>query len=555
MKCAIQHIRRKRNNYIVVESERSVDKPVITIGRGTNQDIILNDLEVALEHAKIVHASKAIYLECIGLADIFLNGNLVQRSRLQFGDVVNAGQHEIVIDKPNDNHHQYTFTIKACTQPAGTLDVSSRKYKTSLKDTWISYKAWPAIIFTAIILVFLTVPSIGLYDEDLQDYLRLSNYPDDGIWETGTMSGPHKYFSQQCERCHSQIFVRVSDQACLACHTQTDNHVNKLHLSDSSAQTLRCGNCHQEHNDTSALVRTHPQFCTNCHANLRENLSSQTTLDNVSSFDHAHPEFKPTTLASGTTEWTRTPIKLDTKHHSGLEFSHKIHLNTRGIDSPDGKIKLQCSDCHRLKSDGKGMLPIHMEQHCQSCHRLNFDPANDARQVKHARPKTVLRELEEYYANLALRGGIHDANVPAHLIPIRRPGAAFSKQEITLTWRWVQDKARDQATALIEKRTCSICHRINKVHSSPIPWNIEKVVLPKRWLPLGEFWHSQHEQLDCNHCHSARQSQHSHDVLLPSITNCRECHSSNETETKLQSTCIDCHIYHQPQIALETALE
>ena len=50
--------------------------------------------------------------------------------------------------------------------------------------------------------------------------------------------------------------------------------------------------------------------------------------------------------------------------------------------------------------------------------------------------------------------------------------------------------------------------------------------------------------MDCEDCHSVKTSEEGSDVLLPNIESCRECHGGADDNSRLASTCVDCHGFH-----------
>ena len=65
--------------------------------------------------------------------------------------------------------------------------------------------------------------------------------------------------------------------------------------------------------------------------------------------------------------------------------------------------------------------------------------------------------------------------------------------------------------------------------------------IPQRWLPHSRFDHRAHRPLACAECHKAPESTRTADVLLPSVTVCRECHRDSGGA---RTACVECHRYH-----------
>lgn len=96
-----------------------LDKPVITMGRGQENDIQIDELSVSTNHA-IIHVEPSKYLE--GHEDIFIedlgttNGTLVndekiQRCQLKPNDVVTIAWNKFKLMDDSQSHNQTTAYI------------------------------------------------------------------------------------------------------------------------------------------------------------------------------------------------------------------------------------------------------------------------------------------------------------------------------------------------------------------------------------------------------------------------------------------------------------
>ena len=65
--------------------------------------------------------------------------------------------------------------------------------------------------------------------------------------------------------------------------------------------------------------------------------------------------------------------------------------------------------------------------------------------------------------------------------------------------------------------------------------------IPVRWLPHSVFNHGVHRPIQCLECHKASTSTQTSDVLLPSVSVCRECHRAVQGA---RTGCVECHVYH-----------
>ncbi|VAW57035.1 hypothetical protein MNBD_GAMMA07-1416 [hydrothermal vent metagenome] len=79
-----------------IEKEFSLDKEVVTIGRKSDNDIILDNLAISTRHAKIITLMNDSFIEDLNSTNgTLLNGNPVSKNILSHGDVIKFGKHEI----------------------------------------------------------------------------------------------------------------------------------------------------------------------------------------------------------------------------------------------------------------------------------------------------------------------------------------------------------------------------------------------------------------------------------------------------------------------------
>ena len=87
---------------------------------------------------------------------------------------------------------------------------------------------------------------------------------------------------------------------------------------------------------------------------------------------------------------------------------------------------------------------------------------------------------------------------------------------------------------------CAKCHTMTP-SSAGVP-AVAPTAIPVRWLPHSVFDHGVHRSLTCTECHGkATKSTDTADVLLPSVSVCRECH---RTAGGARASCVECHLYH-----------
>jgi len=81
--------------------EIPLDKPVITIGRKAENDIVIDNQAVSGFHAKILAEGEAFAIEDLGsLNGTFVNGQRVAKTELDNGDIVLIGIHSLEVECP-----------------------------------------------------------------------------------------------------------------------------------------------------------------------------------------------------------------------------------------------------------------------------------------------------------------------------------------------------------------------------------------------------------------------------------------------------------------------
>ena len=556
MKARIRHIAHKRKG-IVTESEKHVDKQSISIGRATDQDIFLADSGVSYNHARInLLPDGTVSVSSVSRLGFYIEGNLVQNCLVRRTGEVLIGVFSIRIEINNKRTH-VDITIERIAEDIVEVQ-SERMLPTLLEQTWLSKRATSWLGFVLVLLLFLGLPLAEFYDDRADQVIQDLSLPGDDLWLSGDISAPHRHFANDCNQCHQEPFVKVRDEACLDCHQDITEHADPEQFDLPVFRQSRCETCHKEHNGTAHLIQSAQGLCSDCHAGL--SILSNSDLNNISDFASDHTEFRVSLMTRSELSrndpqaWQR--ISLDdpaVRHETGLIFPHDIHLDEKGVDGPQGNQVMICDDCHQTDASGNYMVPIAMEPHCQSCHRLEFDPDDIKRELPHSDLPNLRKMLNEFYSLAALRGGITDEDAPDLVTERRRPGKSLTREEQEVALKWALEKAEFVAEEVVEFRSCNLCHKVERDPSSEAGWMIPEVnTAQSRWLPKGDFDHESHRSTSCESCHDALGSKRSEDVLLPKIAVCRECHGGQHSEDLLQSTCIECHDFHQhDQVLME----
>jgi pSer/pThr/pTyr-binding forkhead associated (FHA) protein len=76
-----------------------LDKPLVTIGRKMDNDVVIDNLAVSGHHAKVVEENGTHFIEDTGSTNgTFLNETKISKQRLQPGDQIRVGKHVLVYE-------------------------------------------------------------------------------------------------------------------------------------------------------------------------------------------------------------------------------------------------------------------------------------------------------------------------------------------------------------------------------------------------------------------------------------------------------------------------
>jgi hypothetical protein len=415
-------------------------------------------------------------------------------------------------------------------------------------------------------------------------------------FQAGPLSPPHALFNQDCSVCHQDNgatlarLVRgdrvgsVPDSACRKCHEGA--HHNPPH-----AAMGRCVQCHKEHRGHAALVRLDDRQCTTCHADLKREDGSPLGIPyegteafarRVEGFsDGKHPPFR---------RWQGGKEK----DPGTLKFNHAVHLATDGVMTLDQKQwakqredlrkkeidpdtakrpwrlrKLECASCHTMDAEGRYMVPISFEKHCQECHPLGVQIVGgwtDAtlkeevwkfgrQPIRHPsgtdKPESVWASLRERLTRF-IREEKHKPFLDREPDPpagIDRPPLPEIEVRKEKEFAWVDRYVRQTGAVLFNGQGgCGYCHTVStpanaETLSAPV---LKPSGIPSRWWDHARFKHATHRMLNCRECHPASASTKASDVLLPGIDTCLKCHNATKQATA-RHDCAECHVYHDPK--------
>ena len=545
----------RRGPDAVMRKSQEVTAEIVRVGRGTDNEVELPDIRVALHAAILVERADGLFIERAGEEPLRVNGESASSAALHIGDHVHIGPYEMVVAEPPEGFDA-AITIEL-TQPLGDALERLRSHsRMTLADAGMSRRVSSWVLFLAFAIFGLIVPlavypfghvvtsSTSVPPVRMVNYVNLS-------WNAGAISNPHRFFAQDCATCHRSAFTSVADTACLTCHTNIGSHFEAAADLGSARKDLaatRCAECHEEHRGVDHLVIRAEALCVDCHAALDKS-APNAGVRNVGGYPAKHPQFRATVVADAAKpllarqELGTTPPPAD---HSNLNFSHAAHLVEKGFLTPAGQKIMVCADCHVRESDGQGFRPISFEAQCHSCHDLKFDAALPWREVPHGDAAAVKNAVTDFYARTALEGGVQDADAPAlvrRVVGTPMPEPTETERRAALAWAG-QRTTTAMGIIFDEKRGCAYCHVVDRTDGN---FTVAPVVLRDRFLPEAKFDHGKHRALDCGDCHDAKRSEKSSDVLVPGIENCVACHGTERAALKTQSTCTSCHLFHRQE--------
>ncbi len=535
--------------------ERSAE--AVHFGRSTNAEVYLADPRIRFEHAVIHQRSGGLFVEVEKLSDVRVNGQPARARPVVIGDVIGIGPFDVTLVEPPEGK-DIAIEVELVRPLGNDYAQLAERSTVRLVDYGLSRRLWSWAGILSVLIMFLVMPIVfyAQHTEGTAEKTVGSRF--DATWDSGPISAPHRFISDQCNLCHQKPFVRVADEACLSCHKSTTHHFDAGKPAFANLPEFKklaadpCESCHKEHNGDQAISIKQQDFCTNCHQDIEKALP-QANIKNTGSFDLDHPEFRPN-IVSDAASRTFKRIALDDTasliENSGLKFSHEAHLKKEGVRGPKGKETLDCNGCHLLTKGAASFDAIGMEVTCERCHQLVFDPRRPDRTLPHGQVQNAQMLIREFYSDYGLRGGIDSVPDPAAESNRRRPGerADITPQRQTNPREWADQQAQRVADQSFGKTMCGKCHEVSYGEGKgPLNWAVVPAAVNKNWLPRGRFDHSAHsDMLKCDSCHAAGSSKKATDVLLPKIAVCKNCHGGEKVSNKVSSTCITCHDFHLP---------
>ncbi|MDQ3125565.1 MAG: hypothetical protein M3Q74_08160, partial [Pseudomonadota bacterium] len=353
--------------------EKVLPTDIARIGRGADCEIRLPDLAVSLHHATLTATGPGrVSIVSAGREPFGVDGRFVTQAdidvgrspRLTFGDHIltlshgDAGRILINLAAAEPAEGEPSSGV-----PAGGVVPKARVFGRR-RIAWT--------LGLGIVALCLLWPLAAFHG-----HLKARIDPDQQ-WSTGPLSSAHAFLEDDCQSCHQEAFVAVTDASCKTCHAgdQTPaamaaaatsvrragspdalsfvrDHAPRNRILWGSPPPAgftgqatawfrrtfnlpeqRCASCHVEHVANPVAGRppepiptlTATQTCIQCHTGLTHRLKD-TDLADAPSWAR-HPNFRPT--LPGPTGLSRVSLNSRPREASGLTFPHDLHLSPGG---------------------------------------------------------------------------------------------------------------------------------------------------------------------------------------------------------------------------------
>ncbi len=520
-------------------SVQEIEKNEVLIGRGTSSDILLLGKLVSLNHAQLTIGYKGgdkglLIQDLDSLSGVFVNDTLVSKSALKSGDRVKVGASTFTVFFEDGYWGFFEERSDDVEEEETEVIVAAQEKRLRFQSFLPSMTVLSSLLAVGVFLLYFVAPFL---DTNVTS------------WNSGPISNAHKIIESDCAQCHASGFTQVRDQECMSCHKMSDHaHSMEALLEQHPDMDARCAECHMEHNGDAGIIAEESKLCVGCHGDINS-LLAETDMPNIESFA-AHTEFR-VSLTEADGGQKKVSISDPTlKDPTPLKLNHKIHLEP-DLAGKDGLVTLECMDCHEMDKAQDLIKPISFEAHCADCHSLEFDERLAGNSVPHGDAEVVYNYLYAEYAKLYLeKEGVEEPSSGSRRR--RKPGQAVKRgQEISFTRDSVVDQARETEEAIFTRSACQLCHMVEELPEPGARGNRFQVLkpnVPDNWMPDAIFDHGAHQEVTCESCHNARESEETSDVLLPGKENCYQCHDQFGSEGMVKSDCVTCHSYHEPLI-------
>jgi hypothetical protein len=510
-----------------VRSYHTLMAEELTFGRGAECTVHLPDPRIAMHHAVIKRMDDGQLHIITVNGDLKTEGITQQSITLEQGQQIMIGPYKLTVEPAPPDVNLAASIELAHRLPDDFQDLKSRTHDPLPNAA--SFKRKLAIWMAALIAtIFLALPLAQNLIPQLHKMMSDMPFGFDRVWSPGHFSNAHLHFSSQCSNCHQVPTLRISDKACLKCHSDTTQHIADNSLQERAFKTarlsaggMRCAQCHKEHKAPYPLARQDNEKCIKCHGNIKA-VIPDTTLSDIHDFDKDHPGFKLTLKSEDSKAGIERVPQTDQSKlidKSGLKFPHSQHVGL--VQGPGGinDIRdLSCTDCHRAEGKEMRFQPLSFKKDCISCHGNLLKFGSEGKRIN-------LPHGEEVNVSNAIK-----VHAPKEFMD-------YSEK--------------------LKTDGCGYCHNVEEVKvtesktDGSLPWKVVPPKLNQDWFSKARFNHALHRTQKCQSCHDVENSETSEDIAMPDRNSCLKCHSGNNPKHKrITSSCMSCHDFHSSHVTV-----
>lgn len=558
----------------------------IGVGRDSTNAVHLADLAVNPNHAIIsTNDGRHVTVRATSGLGFEYDGRTVSEASIDAGDgaELRFGGHRISVRLDETSPTPQVLLIVSRTDELSHSALDRDEAQAFSLRGLIPGRRISAWVFSVVLLVAFLAAPIYAYMHWRGVEERPRGYHADMSWTSGPLSSAHASLERDCQSCHTDAFVAVTDTACKSCHEEVHDHAPAerqiMARGDPgmfrsalirvgamfNREQGRCVECHTEHEGAGPMQATAQQFCSDCHDGMSSRLTD-TKLGDAGDFGTSHPQFRPRVQVTPgeTPRFQRVTLTAQTQDNNGLKFPHALHMEqaggvarmARSLRMTSDSSGLDCASCHRPTRDRVRFEPIDMERDCQSCHSLAIETIGGVtRTLRHGQPQQVIADLYAFYRSTSPTRPLSLGGMAR-----RRPGEYAEGQTYNIYFRETSvrpSRAEDAVRAVFSRGgACYDCHTIYAPGAGSANWRVLPVNQTSRFMNHGWFDHRPHDaagmrskvrrgQDECSYCHAATTSRNATQLLLPEIKVCRDCHGGENSGADVESPCASCHEYHQ----------
>ncbi len=190
----------------------------ITLGRDGGNTIHVADLAVNPQHATISSADgRHVRVQASEGLGFDLNGRTLDTADIDSaaGAELRFGGHRLTIAREGENIILLVERIDELSQSSKDVD-EARAFSLAAVMPGRRMGAWA---FALVVLLAFLVGPIWAWHSYRSVDVRPQGYHADKAWLSGPLSSAHASLKNDCQACHVDAFVAVTDKACVGCHT------------------------------------------------------------------------------------------------------------------------------------------------------------------------------------------------------------------------------------------------------------------------------------------------------------------------------------------------